>query len=80
MNYHFHNQTPPTLAPSIAMSNPLAKRNYAPFGPTAGLSILPIRFNYLFRVIIVIVLLSTDCVFVFCVDLRTNRDYFPIQN
>ena len=22
---------------------------------------------------------STQCVYVFCVDLRTNRDYFPIQ-
>jgi len=62
------------------MSNPLAKRNYAPFESTAGLSILPIHFNYLFRVILVIVLLSADCVFVFCVDLRTNRGYFHIQN
>jgi hypothetical protein len=23
--------------------------------------------------------LSTQCVYVFCVDLRTNSDYFPIQ-
>ena len=22
----------------------------------------------------------TDCIYVFCVDLRTNNDYFPIQN
>ena len=24
--------------------------------------------------------LSTPCIYVFCVDLRTNSDYFPIQN
>ena len=24
--------------------------------------------------------LSTLCVYVFCVDLRTNSDYFPIQH
>ena len=24
--------------------------------------------------------LSTQCVYVFCVDLRTNSDYFPIQH
>jgi len=23
--------------------------------------------------------LSTQCIYVFCVDLRTNSDYFPIQ-
>jgi len=23
--------------------------------------------------------LSTHCIYVFCVDLRTNSDYFPIQ-
>ena len=23
--------------------------------------------------------LHTQCIYVFCVDLRTNRDYFPIQ-
>ena len=23
--------------------------------------------------------LSTQCIYVFCVDLRTNRDYFPIE-
>ena len=22
----------------------------------------------------------TDCIYVFCVDLRTNSDYFPIQH
>jgi len=25
-------------------------------------------------------LLSTQCIYVFCVDLRTNSDYFPIQH
>ena len=25
-------------------------------------------------------LLPTQCVYVFCVDLRTNSDYFPIQH
>ena len=24
--------------------------------------------------------LSTQCIYVFCVDLRTNSDYFPIQH
>jgi len=24
--------------------------------------------------------LPTQCIYVFCVDLRTNSDYFPIQN
>jgi hypothetical protein len=24
--------------------------------------------------------LPTQCVYVFCVDLRTNSDYFPIQH
>ena len=24
--------------------------------------------------------LPTHCIYVFCVDLRTNRDYFPIQH
>ena len=24
--------------------------------------------------------LLTQCIYVFCVDLRTNNDYFPIQN
>jgi len=24
--------------------------------------------------------LPTQCIYVFCVDLRTNRDYFPIQH
>ena len=24
--------------------------------------------------------LSTRCIYVFCVDLRTNSDYFPIQH
>jgi hypothetical protein len=24
--------------------------------------------------------LLTQCIYVFCVDLRTNSDYFPIQN
>jgi len=24
--------------------------------------------------------LPTQCIFVFCVDLRTNSDYFPIQH
>jgi len=25
-------------------------------------------------------ILPTQCIFVFCVDLRTNSDYFPIQH
>jgi len=25
-------------------------------------------------------ILSTQCIYVFCVDLRTNSDYFPIQH
>jgi len=25
-------------------------------------------------------ILPTQCVYVFCVDLRTNSDYFPVQN
>jgi hypothetical protein len=25
-------------------------------------------------------LLPTQCIYVFCVDLRTNSDYFPIQH
>jgi hypothetical protein len=25
-------------------------------------------------------LLPTQCIYVFCVDLRANRDYFPIQH
>jgi len=24
--------------------------------------------------------LPTECIYVFCVDLRTNSDYFPIQH
>jgi len=24
--------------------------------------------------------LSTQCIYVFCVDLRTNSDYFPVQH
>ena len=24
--------------------------------------------------------LPTQCIYVFCVDLRTNSDYFPIQH
>jgi hypothetical protein len=24
--------------------------------------------------------LSTQCIYVFCVDLKTNSDYFPIQH
>ena len=24
--------------------------------------------------------LPTQCIYMFCVDLRTNSDYFPIQN
>ena len=83
MNYLSHKQNPhlsPPQPPSIAMSNTLAKRNFVTFGSTAGLSILPINFNYLVRVVLVILLLSTDCIYVFCVDLRTNSDYFPIQH
>jgi hypothetical protein len=25
-------------------------------------------------------ILPTQCIYVFCVDLRTNSDYFPIQH
>jgi len=27
-----------------------------------------------------IYVLPTQCIYVFCVDLRTNSDYFPIQH
>ena len=36
--------------------------------------IYPMFSNNLFYV------LPTQCIYVFCVDLRTNSDYFPIQH
>ena len=44
----------------------------------------PFKFQWLSRASILILnktyVLPTECICVFCVDLRTNSDYFPIQH
>jgi len=35
---------------------------------------------YIIQVEIKIYVLPTHCIYVFCVDLRTNSNYFPIQH
>ena len=46
---------------------------------------LPFKFNsghYMYHQFSIkqFYLLPTQCIYVFCVDLRTNSDYFPIQH
>ena len=55
---------------------------WSPYVPHSG--------NYMYRTVVTICttrcniqqfhVLSTQCIYVFCVDLRTNSDYFPIQH
>jgi hypothetical protein len=42
---------------------------------TAAVTLCTARFNIKKSYV-----LPTQCVYVFCVDLRTNSDYFPIQH
>ena len=46
------------------------------------LKLLKITGHYMYRQFNIqqFYVLPTHCVYVFCVDLRTNSDYFPIQH
>ena len=47
---------------------------------TAGNRLKPAVNVYIVFNIQQLYVLPTQCVYVFCVDLRTNSDYFPIQH
>ena len=57
---------------SRKVSNP-SKAQWSLYVPHSG--------HYMYRQfnILQFYVLPTQCIYVFCVDLRTNSDYFPIQ-
>ena len=51
-------------------------------GPLADFNTLQPSGHYMYRQFTIqhFYVLPTQCIYVFCVDLRTNSDYFPIQH
>jgi len=58
--------------------------------PAVTISYIPHSIHYMYRTVVTIYtarfntqqsyLPPTQCMYVFCVDLRTNGDYFPIRH
>jgi len=61
------------LFPYTALTDWSAKQRFIPLKPSG---------HYIYRQFNIqqLYVLPTQCIYVFCVDLRTNSDYFPIQH